>query len=362
MNFRSMHLALILALAAISGAVGCGGGTSTAKSPTPGVSGVHSAYVANSAAGTISEYAIDTSGVLHEITGSSPFKLASNPTKLIMTPDGNFLYAIDPSKNTIYSMSINSSTGVLTLVNTQTSGATPAALAIDPKSKFLYVGNGGANNISVYSIGSDGKLTETAFSPVAVNGPVQGVTTSAKGTYLFASVPSTGVIYQFAMDASTGALTAKAGSPMAVGTSPTYVAVSPDESFAIVLGADSALNRLNIDPTTGALTVANFSPFIGGTQPLVAFVDSSNLYVYILNRTSNSVTTVAFQTNGAPYQLSKAGTGTNPTWMAVSGAYLYVTNQDANSVTGYSVAAGVLTLASTGSVATGTTPTSIAVR
>ncbi len=371
MRLRGSLLMLGAALLAAVGMAACGGGGGIAKSSTPGVSGVHSAYVANTTSGSISEYAIDTSGILHEITGS-PFKLSSgNPVALAMTPNGNFLYATDPVKNQIFAMSIDANSGVLTALNSVNSGTNPSSMAVSNNGKFLYVSNSGASNISVYAIGSDGKLTEASFSPVAVNGPVRSVTVSPKGTYLFASVPSTGDIYQFAPDPNTGALTAMAGSPMAIGSSPVYVAVSPDETFAIVLDDNSLLNRLNI-ASGGALAVAPNSPFISGSKPIQAAIDTTSTFIYLLNQNSNNVTILTY-TQGTPRSVQAQSTGTTPAAMVLyNQANLYVTNSNDNTVAEFSAflkatssgttPTGVITPLSPITLPTGTKPQGLAVR
>jgi hypothetical protein len=361
MNFRFNRMMVAFLVVATLGVVACGGGNGTASSPTPGVSGVHSAYIANSGSADISEYAIDDKGVLHIIAGS-PFAISANATALTMTPDGNFLYAMDPVKYVIVEMSINSSSGLLTSVGTVTTSSTPSSLAVDSKGKFLYVGNTAANTISVYAIGTDGKLTEATYSPVTVNGPVQSLTVSAKGTYLFASVPSTGVIYEFSLDATTGAPTQFAGSPIAIGVNPKFVAVAPSEAYAIVIDQSGLINRVNITAGTGALSVAAFSPFNAGFAPDSALIDSTNTYVNFVSGIGRSITTVSFQTNGAPFQVTSTTVGTNAKGMALSSTFMYAIAAGDNTVSEYSVTTGVPTAISPVTLATGTTPSAIVVR
>ena len=361
MNLSLNRMIVAFLVVATLGAVACGGGNGTASSPTPGVSGVHSAYVANAGSGNISEYAIDDKGVLHIIAGS-PMSISANATALTMTPDGNFLYALDPVKNVIVELSINSSSGLLTSIGTLTTTSTPSSMAVDPKGKFLYVGNTAASTISVFSIGSDGKLTETAFSPVAVNGPVQSVTISAKGTYMFASVPSTGVFYEFSLDATSGAPTQITGSPIALGTSPKFVAVAPNEAFAIVIDQSGLVNRVEITAGTGALAVATFSPFTAGTSPDSAVVDSTNTYIYFINEIGRTITTLSFQSNGAPFQVTNTIIGTNPSGMALSSTFMYAVAAGDNTVSEYLVTAGLPTAISPVTLPTGTTPSAIVVR
>jgi 6-phosphogluconolactonase (cycloisomerase 2 family) len=361
MNLSLNRMIVALLVVATFGTIGCGGGNGTASSPTPGVSGVHSAYVANAGSGDISEYAIDDKGILHIIAGS-PFAISANATALTMTPDGNFLYAMDPVKNVIVELSINSSSGLLTSIGNLTTTSTPSSMAVDPKGKFLYVGNTGANTISVFSIGTDGKLTETGFSPVVVNGPVQSVTVSAKGTYLFAAVPSIGVFYEFSLDATSGVPTQVAGSPVTVGKNPKFVAVAPNEAYAIVIDQSGLVNRLEIAPGTGALALSAFSPFDAGLAPDSAVIDSTSTYVWVISGISKAITTLSFQSNGAPFQVTDTIVGTTPKGLALSGTYMYAVAAGDNTVSEYSVAAGLPTSLSPVTLATGTTPSAIVVR
>jgi 6-phosphogluconolactonase (cycloisomerase 2 family) len=359
MNLSFNRTFVAFLLATTLGAIACGGGSGKADSPTPGVSGVHSAYVANAGSGDISEYAIDDKGVLHIINGS-PMAISANATALTMTPDGNFLYAMDPVKKVIVELSINSSSGVLTSVGTQTTASTPSSMAMDSKGKFLYVGNS-ANSLSIFAIGSDGKLTETSFSPVALNGPVQSVTVSPKGTYLFASVPSTGVFYEFSLDATSGMPTQVAGSPVAIGN-PKFVAVAPNEAYAIVIDQSGLINRLEIVPGTGALAVAAFSPFNAGVAPDAAVIDSTSTYVYVITGLGKAIATLSFQTNGAPFQVTNTIIGNSPAGMALSSTFMYAVAAGDNTISEFSVAAGLPTAISPVTLATGTTPSALVVR
>jgi 6-phosphogluconolactonase (cycloisomerase 2 family) len=46
-------------------------------------------------------------------------------------------------------------------------GTNPASVAVDPTGKFAYVANQGGSNVSAYSIGADGSLTPVTNSPFA---------------------------------------------------------------------------------------------------------------------------------------------------------------------------------------------------
>ena len=96
----------------------------------------------------------------------------------------------------------------------------------------------------------------------------------------------------YAIDPSTGALTAIPGSPFAAGPDPTSVAVDPSGKFAYV--ANSGSNNVSgytINPSTGALTTIVGLPFAPGTDPASMTVDPSGKFVYVANGDfSNNVT------------------------------------------------------------------------
>lgn len=175
-------------------------------------------YVSNGPLGTISGFAIGSGGILTEVAGS-PFAAGGNITGITIDPKGQFLYAADTANSKIASFSIQSngaitpvagspfstgvgpvaiavngsanlvfsanqagesvsaftaSAGVLTAVSgspfalVSLGTPQPAFLTVDPNSTFLYVGNQGTQNISGFTIGSNGTLTPLANSPFSL--------------------------------------------------------------------------------------------------------------------------------------------------------------------------------------------------
>ena len=101
------------------------------------------AYVSNFDDSSVSEYTISAGGVLAPI-GSVPSG-GSNPHSLVISP-GGFLYCANVNLQLVSEFSINSSTGVLTLINTYTVGLggpldTGALwISFDPTGKHAYIG------------------------------------------------------------------------------------------------------------------------------------------------------------------------------------------------------------------------------
>jgi 6-phosphogluconolactonase len=90
-----------------------------------------------------------------------------------------------------------------------------------------------------------------------------------------------GTISSFGLDPRSGALTARA--TLAAGTSPSYLAFSPDEKFLYAIdenGGDvSSVIAYSIDPTDGHLTLINVAPTGGQGAPHLAVHPSGDWIV-----------------------------------------------------------------------------------
>ncbi|HEX6806135.1 MAG TPA: beta-propeller fold lactonase family protein [Terriglobales bacterium] len=236
-----------------------------------------------------------TTGALSSV--GNPVATGATPAGMVMTPDQKTIFLANSGDNSITAYSINSD-GSLKAVSGSTStliqgpsgcasnctlGQMPAALAIDPGGKFLFVADQGQpsnpmipGGVSVFSISG------TSLSPAGPGCP-SGFTQTACPILL--TDPTTGF--------STG---------------PSGIAISPVSFSCGSTGSE----------TCNALYVANqFSNTVSGFQ---YFVDSSGAF-HVL------------PTGGSPYTA-----GTNPTGLAfsrcagVSSANAHCTTNDGNNL------------------------------
>jgi 6-phosphogluconolactonase len=203
-------------------------------------------FGSNGSGGDISVYSIDAgSGALTEVAGS-PFAAHANPTSIVFTHSGNFVYVTNPGIGMVTGFSF--ANGVLTQVPNSPvfSGAGAAALAVDGGDRFLYVAN-----------------------PSAIN----------------SQVPSIGNISGFNIDSNTGELTAILGSPFtsSVGTGPTAITVDPSGRFvyAVTTGSSFSIWCFAITPNNGQLTAVTNSPFSVTAGGQFTLIDPSGNYLYI---------------------------------------------------------------------------------
>ena len=119
---------------------------------------------------------------------------------------------------------IDSIKGILTAVGSPVpdEGSFPVAIAGDPSGKFLYVGNFGSGDISVYGVDSRtgaispiGPLVPTGDGPLSVD-------VDSSGKYLYVANSRSNNISVFAIDPGRGTLSS-AGPPTATGVAPSSV-------------------------------------------------------------------------------------------------------------------------------------------
>ena len=174
--------------------------------------------VSNTFWDTVQTYQVSpTSGLFStNPIGSAP--TGDNPWALAVTPGGHFAYvaslSTQGSVNELSIYSINQTSGVLTLKSSVSMGGTrPAALAMDSRGRFLYVGKQqpfSSSKLEVYSINAtNGGLTLVSGAALSGNTCPVAVTAEPQGQFVFfLDCPNSGGgLLTFAVDSTTGALT-----------------------------------------------------------------------------------------------------------------------------------------------------------
>ncbi|MGA9945043.1 MAG: beta-propeller fold lactonase family protein [Candidatus Cybelea sp.] len=343
-------LGLALLLAACSGS--SGGVTPSAAAPgsqwrshvaADAVSGQY-AFISDWNTGDIDTYAIDAkSGALKSL-GLTATVAGGGTQPVTIDPTGKFAYVADYGSNDVYAFTIDATSGKLTPVSGSpfAAGTEPDGATTDPKGKFVYVANFGSDNVYGYAINSStGALTPVKGSPFTVNGAALWVGLDLKGK--FAYVPSynasgAGDVAAFTINASTGALTPVAGSPVAAGAEPSWMTVDPNDKFVYVTNLGSNDISAYAIAKSGALKPVPKSPFRAGGEPYSAIVDPTGKFLYEDNLASLNVSAYTIDaTSGAlkPVPGSPFATGINPENIAVdsTGSFVYVANFGTNYFT-----------------------------
>ncbi|HLK09470.1 MAG TPA: beta-propeller fold lactonase family protein [Candidatus Angelobacter sp.] len=263
-------------------------------------------YVPNETSNTVSGFTVDhTAGVLAPIGTAQPPTpvcgpgVCSNPIGVAVNSTGQFLFVLNQGSSPSISASISvfnidQTRGLLSPASfTTLAAASPQFLAISPTQGFLYVSNGAAGNISAFSIGANGALTELSGSPVSLGAgaTAAGLAIDPKGQFLYAADSANNKIASFNV---AGGPLAAVGS-VSAGTQPVAVAVDGTSSF--VYSANQGSNDVSaFKSASGALTQVAGSPFlvqptgsIGTPQPTFLTVDVSNTFLYVANQGSSSI-------------------------------------------------------------------------
>ena len=193
------------------------------------------AYVTNSGSNNVSAYTINaTTGALTSV--GAAVAAGTTPSAVAVSPNGAFLFVANQGSSNISVYTIDSGTGAITALlggtgNPFTAGTTPVGITITPNGAFVHVANSGSNNVSAFSVNTGtGALTALAGgigNPFAAGTTPAGITITPNASFVYVANGGSNNVSGYSLDSGTGALTALAGgtgNPFAAGTSPSGIA------------------------------------------------------------------------------------------------------------------------------------------
>ena len=235
-------------------------------------------YVLNSGSNNISVFTIDaTKGSLAPLVGS-PFPIGLSALNMKLTPSGNFLYVGSGSGTTqlsglVEGFSVNA--GVLQSIGaTPTDGINPNGLTIDPTGTYLYVANSGSPSISIFSIASNGGLTEVQGSPISDTYTVPiSLIFDVSGKYLYVANQASNNVASYAISTSSGLpsilTTTTTTGAFATEASPNFLAADPNGKYLFVGNQGSAAGIQAFGVSNGSLTTLS-TYGVGNTPSSIA--------------------------------------------------------------------------------------------
>ena len=249
-------------LTAAGANVAAGGPNPVAMAIDPGG---HFLFVANQGIGGIS----GTSSIsVYTISGTTLTLASTTPTDdfasdLVVSKTANFLYVTNtigapPTlQGEVTQYSFDGTTGALTKVLSYlTGGTTPAGVTINVKGQYLYVSNFGSNNVSGFTIASDGTLSPTPKSPYALGnglGP-QSIVADPVLNYVYVANYTSNQVSGFLISAASGELTATTPAFVSTGFQPSGLAIDPTGVYLYTTNIGAAtLSGFHVDFKTGAL-------------------------------------------------------------------------------------------------------------
>lgn len=341
---------------------GCGGGGSSTPSNnvppdpvTPSATTQQFLYVSDTN-GQLFGFSMDTnSGALSQIRSGHPMDVVgggfAGVVRVAPDPNGNNLYvsraALDggPNLMTLFLMPSPGELGTWSDL-AQVLTTAPGKLAVDPKSKNLYVipdSSANLNEILSFSI-----TPGTPHSPhlvalptptTGVSGLPQDITVDPSGHYVY--VTFTGAagmqVAGYSRDQTTGALANLPNSPFGNtgGNNSQGIRITPSGTFAVIANAASNnVSVMSLNSTTGALTNVGGSPFSAGANPLSVAIDPSSKFVFVANEGDNTLSAYALGSGGGLTAISGSpfAVGSQPQSVTVdlSGKFAYVASVDGN--------------------------------
>lgn len=275
------------------------------------------AYVGTQSGG-LTSYSVSTTGALATLSGS-PFQLSTAAINGLAVTQGNGVLYAAVAGSGIFGLSINGSSGVPSLVNTNAlvQDVAPIALTIDPSGKYLLVAGlaNGAAAVGEYAINSDGTLSEVGGSPVSITFPsgtdttnlsITNLAVAPNSSYVFVTMGQLGVAplpfnTSGSLSANTVLLTPKQTN--SVSNQDLGVAVNPTSS-ALFVGETNAGVRVFTIGANSAFTEITGSPFAAGGQPRSLAFDSTGDYLYVANSSDNTISGYSVLASGSLTALS----------------------------------------------------------
>ncbi len=309
------------------------------------------AFVSNSGSGTVSAFAISSTGAFSAVPGS-PFPAGVGAEFMAFDRVHNLLFVSNQSANSLSEFSVNTSTGALTPMagSPFTTGTRPTAVAVDAAGRFVFVANQASGSIAVFSIAANGALAPVPGSPFPAASPF-GLSVNPAGTVLYASnfpdssASDLNTVSAFSI-AANGALTPVSGSPFADANSTagfaSVVGLLADPSGKFVFAADhmaESLVSFNVNAASGALSPVSALPSPAPScsvschhNPLRLAVDPADKFIYWTNVQNGTVSSFNIN-NGNLTAIAETPVGTHPFGLSLdpSGRFLYVVNKADNT-------------------------------
>ena len=311
--------------------------------------------------GGISSFTVDGSGALRPAgtaldTDAQFYAVAAHPS-------GTLVYAAD-FRGRVYGYRVSRDDGTLAAVpsSPRIIGGQAITAAIDPQGRVLYVGNTGDNSLYVFAIdGSTGELSAVNGSPLALGATPAGIAFHPTAALAFVSSAAQsaaggGGIHVFNVDAAGKPAGEIADSPFFPTLFGGALVMHPSGKFLY----DSAfgVHAYSIAPS-GALTELAQSPHPGAASDNSAIdiaVEPTGHYLYASSNAAGKVTAYGVDaTTGAFTEVQGSPFEAGPMSYSVAadrgGRFLYVGNDDADEVSVFPLdpATGALRVAVQGS-------------
>ena len=236
-----------------------------------------------------------------ELTGPVSTQGVAYENSMTMAPGGKFLYVFELGTGIIQVLSVDTSTGALSLGPAITVSGSPdfRTGVIDSSGQFLYVNDLTGGRIFAFQINSsDGSLTQISGSPYTLPGAAlpQMQVIGGGGKFLYVDISSgqpeeSAGIDVYSINGTNGVLTLVSGSPFPTAQAEgSWMCTDPTGTFIYLADFPSGeIEAFSASGTSGALSPVQGSPFDGPADAGNAVVDPSGKYLYVTDYESSSI-------------------------------------------------------------------------
>jgi 6-phosphogluconolactonase len=265
-------------------------------------------YVVNQTTKSVSGFAVGTATLT--AVSNSPITLGSIPFAEVVTPNDAFLYIAGQASLSLYLINANGS------LSAPTGGAvqnlvTAASLAVSPDGQWLIALDSLTQQLDIYQINSStGALSDVGsptYSLHAGAGAWQPsmVKVSPDGTLIFAALGTGGDVV-FSFNTTTGLATQEQSLVNVNASTGDYgLAIDPKTAYLYIArsGTSGGIGVYAIG-SGGVLNSVTGSPFAAGSGTLSVVLDGTGTYVYAANRTDNTISGYTIVAGATPAALS----------------------------------------------------------
>ncbi|MBI2422581.1 MAG: lactonase family protein [Candidatus Hydrogenedentes bacterium] len=298
----------------------------------------------------------------------NPAFLAAHPAKAVIYAVGE----MGGEGGTISAFSVDAATGMLTLLNRQSSGGGgPCHVAVSPQGNAVAVANYGGGSVSVLPVQEDGSLgaahsffqhAGSSVNAQRQEGPhAHAVNFDGPGRFLYVADLGLDQVKIYRFDGARGTIAENAPDhgQVTAGSGPRHVALEAAGRFAYVVNEmGSTVTVFSIAKNTGALAEVQSigtlpADFTGDSTTAEIVLHPTGKYLYVSNRGHDSIAGYAVDAKSGKLTLighTPAG-GKTPRNFNIdpAGKFLLAANQESGNVVVFAVDAGTGALSATGS-------------
>ncbi len=243
----------------------------------------------------VSIYAIDAA--TGDLASAGKLPVPSGPYEMVFSAKGDFAYVSCDGGSTVAAFSLDNTTGALSALNSGSyvaAGGRMQSLSMSPDGNFLYAVNRDANQIVGLAVGADGSLTEIAGSPFTAQPGLSSIAVNVgnyAGDYQFLYASSNNGIEAYTRDVHSGVLAyLSAATQTDAGKSPELLH-NVSDGFLVAVNSQNgggfsyAFDYLGLPP--GALSAGSPAVSTGASPVAGAWFWNDALgpnWVYVLNR------------------------------------------------------------------------------